>query len=70
MKAWTSFSASDWAKAGWSLETFFEMVKGGFAQVFFMVIKGQVRIKPNSQIIDCGGEGCDLTIEAEMSYEG
>ena len=35
-----------------------------------MVIKGQVRIKPNSQISDCGGEGYDLTVEGELSYGG
>ena len=46
------------------------MIKGGFAQVFYMVIKGQVWAKPNSQISDCGGEGDDLTVEGEMSYGG
>ena len=25
--------------------------------MFYMVIKGQVRVKPNSKISDCGGEG-------------
>ena len=32
-----------------------------------MVIKGQVRVKPNSEISDCGGEGYDLAVEGEMS---
>ena len=43
------------------------MIKGGFAQVFYMVIKGQVRVRPNSEISDCGGEGDDLAVEGEMS---
>ena len=39
------------------------MIKGGFAQVFYMVIKGQARVKPNSEISDCGGEGDDLAVQ-------
>jgi len=38
------------------------MIKGGFAQEFYMVSKGQVGVKPNSQIGDCGGEGYHLSL--------
>ena len=41
------------------------MIKGGFAQV----IKGQVRVKLNSEISDCGGEGDDLADELRRMTE-